>query len=60
MISDTLYDAIVEIDRYLESPLYHDIYSGPIRKDIVATRQQMDNLRELLDTGIDLSTQEKS
>jgi hypothetical protein len=46
MISDTLYEAISEIDKYLYD--YPDDYA-PYRDKIVIVREAMDKLRQELD-----------
>lgn len=48
MISDTLSDAVAEIDRYLGDDTFG--YEGPIRDRIRRVRDGMDRLREELDT----------
>ena len=46
MISDTLYEAVAEIDKYLHD--YPDDYA-PYRDKIVIVRDAMDSLRQELD-----------
>lgn len=47
MISDTLSEAVSEIDRYLtEMP---DVYQGDLRARIVKVRNDMEAIREELD-----------
>lgn len=48
MISDTLAEAICDIDRYLED--YPETYSGDLRELVLAIREHMDKLRAELDT----------
>lgn len=57
MISDTLSEAVNEIDRYLNDPLYAGMYGGDLRKRIVAVRDQMHALRAELDAPPDLEFQ---
>ena len=47
MISDVLYDAVREIDRYLDED--SDLYTGDIRNRIMKVRDVMDALRQELD-----------
>jgi DNA-directed RNA polymerase specialized sigma subunit len=47
MISDTLSDAVAEIDRYLRD--FPQCYRGAIRSEIIAVREAMDALRCELD-----------
>lgn len=50
MISDTLFDAIVEIDRYLTDPVFAGAYSDPdLRTHIERVRGEMEALRVRLD-----------
>jgi hypothetical protein len=49
MISDTLSDAVAEIDQYLNDPLRLATYPEPLRAEIVALRNAMDALRDRLD-----------
>ncbi len=51
MISDVLYDAIREIDRYLRD--YQDVYAGTIRESVLEVRSIMHIL------GDDLTTVEE-
>jgi hypothetical protein len=50
MISDTLFDAAREIDRYLSDWGTTDAYRGELRARIVNLRAEMDAIREILDT----------
>ncbi len=52
MISDVLYDAIREIDRYLRD--YQDVYAGTIRESVLEVRSIMHIL------GDDLTTVEEN
>jgi len=49
MISDTLSDAVREIDDYLKNPATSLAYKGQVRKDILVLRNQMDAMRKALD-----------
>ena len=51
MISDVLFEAIIEIDNYLEG----DIYRGEIRMKVLSVRTIMKMLQKELDTppGVD-------
>ncbi len=54
MISDVLYDAIREIDRYLRD--YQDVYAGTIRQSVLEVRSIMHILGDALATveeGVD-------
>jgi hypothetical protein len=48
MISDVLAEAVADIDRWLDDA--PDTYSGELRGRVVSVRDQMDALREELDT----------
>jgi hypothetical protein len=52
MISDVLFDAVDRLDHYLNEPTFHVCYApdSEIRKEIVALRDKMNQLREKLDT----------
>lgn len=50
MISDVLHDAVAEMDRYLDSPEWHGMYTGQTRKELKALRTLMDAARQRLDT----------
>jgi hypothetical protein len=47
MISDTLADAVVEIDQYLAD--FPVTYEGDLRERLLTLRNQMDSLRKELD-----------
>jgi len=49
-ISDVLFDAVEEINRYLDDPCYNNMYSGDLRKRIIAIRDAMESIRKELDT----------
>jgi hypothetical protein len=50
MISDVLWQAVKEIDEYLDDPLYARIYGGELRERIVVLRDGMKALQVELDT----------
>jgi hypothetical protein len=50
VISDTLYEAAREIDRYLADAAFSGAYSGKMRARIVNLRAEMDAVRAALDT----------
>jgi hypothetical protein len=50
MISDVLFDAVQDIDRYLSDPVFNETYQGSLRTRILLVRHAMDDLREELDT----------
>lgn len=50
MISDTLSEAVDDIRRYLDDPVFADVYSGDIRQQIETTVSAMDATRVMLDT----------
>lgn len=51
MISDVLFDANNEIERYLNDPLYSSIYSDEnLRNQLKALATEMDKIRAYLDT----------
>lgn len=47
MISDTLFEAVEEINEYLDK--MRDTYSGPMRGEIIDLRNRMDEVRKKLD-----------
>lgn len=49
MISDTLFDAITDIDRYLADPVFPYKDDKELCARIVALRDQMDAMRRELD-----------
>lgn len=50
MISDVLSDSVREIDGYLENPTFERTYSGELRERIIKLRNDMDAMRQELDT----------
>jgi|GEM_PF-1242339 len=50
MISDTLSEAVVDIRRYLDEPVFADVYTGDIRRHIENTVSTMEATRVMLDT----------
>ncbi len=50
MISDVLFDAVQEIDRYLNDPTFKEVYSGRLRGRIIELRDAMNAMRIELDT----------
>lgn len=50
MISDTLFDAVQEIDRYVNDPVFRDAYQGELRTRILLVRNAMEDLRDELET----------
>lgn len=49
MISDVLHEAVNEIDRYLNDPVFATSYTGELRDHIVKVRDEMHSLRAELD-----------
>ena len=49
MISDVLADAVTKMDEYLNDPLYHAVYAGQMREELMALRTMMDSARMRLD-----------
>jgi hypothetical protein len=49
MISDVLSDAVADLDHYLTSPFYRDLYGTVILARVEALRAAMDALRQYLD-----------
>ena len=49
MISDTLFEAGREIDRYLDDPVMGECYAGPMRERILALRATMREIQRDLD-----------
>jgi len=47
MISDTLSDAVYQIDEYLQ---LEDVYKGDIKDEIIKLRNEMERIRIILDT----------
>jgi hypothetical protein len=61
MISDVLFDANHEIERYLSDPLYSSIYSDEnLRNQLKALAAEMDKIRAHLDTPPIIETVYKS
>jgi hypothetical protein len=48
MVSDTLYEAIVQIDAYLED--FPHVYEGDTRTMVLELRDHMEEVRRYLDT----------
>ena len=49
MISDVLFDAVRDLDHYLNDPDSAETYGGPVRERILVVRAEMDLLRATLD-----------
>ena len=49
MISDVLSDAIAEIQRYLNDPVFSSVYPRNLRDEIERVVEQMEKLRAELD-----------
>jgi hypothetical protein len=52
MISDTLSDAVAQIDSYLSEPATSICYQGDVRTRILILRAQMETMRMELDMPI--------
>ena len=50
MISDVLFEAVQEINYYLNEPTFAKAYNGDLRARIVKLRDEMDAMRTELDT----------
>lgn len=50
MVSDVLFEASTQIQYYLSNPTFADTYVGDIRSKIARLVQDMDSLRQELDT----------
>jgi hypothetical protein len=57
MVSDVLFDSVQNIDDYLSSETYKDVYPSEVREEIVAVRTIMERLRLRLDALPSISTQ---
>jgi hypothetical protein len=55
MISDILYEYVVELDSYLNSPTYDGNYQGDIWERIIGLRNEAEYIRVILDTPPDCS-----
>jgi hypothetical protein len=57
MISDVISEAVAELDRYLNDPIWDDVYCGKLRERIVRLRNEAEYLRGLLDVppGVQLA-----
>ena len=49
MISDTLAEALWEMQRYLNDPAFSQTYSGTLRTEIERVMEAMESLRAKLD-----------
>ncbi len=49
MVSDTLFDAIKEVEEYLENETFKEVYDSTERAWILSVLQQMKTLQEFLD-----------
>ena len=49
MISDTLFEAVEEIRRYLKEPVFSTTYTGNLRRQIEKVTAEMEAIRILLD-----------
>jgi len=49
MISDILYEAVAEMDRYLDGEVWENMYTGDTRKELMALRTMMNAARMRLD-----------
>jgi hypothetical protein len=50
MISDVMFEAVSEIDRYLTTPTFDGAYRGRLRAKIVKLRDEMEYIRLVLDS----------
>ena len=50
MVSDTLSTCVEELDRYLNDPAFHEVYTGRVRDAIRVVRNNSNALRIVLDT----------
>jgi hypothetical protein len=51
MISDVLFNAVSDLDHYLDDPTYtRAVYPGPLLEQIRALRDQIEAMRMALDT----------
>jgi hypothetical protein len=50
MISDVLYEAVLELDHYLTDPFYDDWYKGKLREQIIKLRDEARYIVSVLDT----------
>jgi hypothetical protein len=50
MLSDTLSDAVAEIDSYLNDSYYDRWYEPRIRDRVISLRNEMNSIREALDS----------
>lgn len=49
MISDVLSEAVDSMDRYLNDPVFKNVYDGELRKELLSLRNKMDSIRARLD-----------
>jgi hypothetical protein len=49
MISDVFCECVIELDRYLNDPIFEDTYQGELRDGVIRLRNQAEYLRALLD-----------
>jgi hypothetical protein len=50
MISDTLFEAVVGLDHYLNDPFWDRTYCGDLRERIIRLRDEAKHVQNLLDT----------
>jgi len=50
MISDILFQAVDDLDHYLNDPLWDHIYCGDLRERIIRLRDEAKHVQILLDT----------
>jgi|SRR5580704_6327134 hypothetical protein len=55
MISDILFQCVVELDAYLNSPTYDRTCQGDLRERIIRLRNEAEYIRVILDTPPDCS-----
>ena len=60
MISDVLFQAVSEMDCYLNDPVLGKAYTGEMRKDIGLLRDQMVQIISRLDTPPQKTAKEKT
>lgn len=50
MISDVLHETVEDLDRYLTSPTFDDVYTGKLRAQIIKLRDEALCIARVLDT----------
>lgn len=50
MVSDVLFQAVQDLDHYLNDPVFANVYGGALRERLLRLRKEMQDIRMMLDS----------